>query len=97
MNNLPVIVGTSVMYMGACVLLGLNGREYDDAADGGRYKTQGGELRISGEVDRVFADAPSRLRRRASMPPAARSFLSPTPAPTPPLPASAGPTAFPAP
>lgn len=45
----------------ACVLIGLNGREYDDAADGGRYKTQSGELRISGEVDRVFADAPPAL------------------------------------
>lgn len=44
-----------------CVLLGLDGREYEDAADGGRYKLQQGGLRIAGEVDRVFADAPSRL------------------------------------
>lgn len=44
-----------------CVLHGLDGREYEDAADAGRYKVQHGELRIAGEVDRVFADAPKSL------------------------------------
>lgn len=44
-----------------CLLHGLDGRQYEDAADGGRYKVQHGGLRIGGEVDRVFADAPSAL------------------------------------
>jgi glucose-6-phosphate 1-epimerase len=44
-----------------CELHGLNGQSYEDAADAGRYKTQHGPLRVAGEVDRVFADAPSRL------------------------------------
>ncbi|MBP7981461.1 MAG: D-hexose-6-phosphate mutarotase [Arenimonas sp.] len=44
-----------------CVLHGLDGGEYEDAADGGRYKVQHGGLRIVGEVDRVFADAPRDL------------------------------------
>jgi len=45
----------------ACALAGLDGCEYQDAADDGRYKTLNGDLRISAEVDRVFADAPSAL------------------------------------
>jgi glucose-6-phosphate 1-epimerase len=44
-----------------CSLNGLNGCEYEDAADNGRFKTETGELRIQGEVDRVFADAPKSL------------------------------------
>ena len=44
-----------------CGLYGLSGRDYEDAADGGRYKTQHGPLRVAGEVDRVFADAPLEL------------------------------------
>lgn len=44
-----------------CALQGLHGQDYEDAADGGLYKTQNGPLRIHGEVDRVFADAPSRV------------------------------------
>ena len=44
-----------------CALQGLDGCDYEDAADGGRYKTQHGALRIHGEVDRVFADAPDSL------------------------------------
>jgi glucose-6-phosphate 1-epimerase len=44
-----------------CVLQGLDGRAYEDAADAGRYKMQQGGLRIAGEVDRVFADAPTAL------------------------------------
>jgi glucose-6-phosphate 1-epimerase len=44
-----------------CVLHGLDGRVYEDAADGGRYRTQQDGLRIAGEVDRVFADAPREL------------------------------------
>ncbi len=45
-----------------CALLGLDGVEYEDAAGDGRYHTQQGELRISGEVDRVYAEAPKQLR-----------------------------------
>ena len=45
----------------ACVLAGLHGCEYQDAADGCRNKTQDGDLRVDGEVDRVFADAPNAL------------------------------------
>jgi len=45
-----------------CALQGLHGQEYEDAADGGRYKTQHGDLRISGEVDRVFAQAATALQ-----------------------------------
>lgn len=48
----------------ACALCGLDGREYEDAADGGRRKPQSGDLRVVGEVDRVFADAPDALRLR---------------------------------
>lgn len=48
----------------ACALRGLDGRQYEDAADAGRRKRQSGDLRISGEVDRVFADAPDSLRLR---------------------------------
>jgi glucose-6-phosphate 1-epimerase len=48
----------------ACALTGLNGCEYQDAADDCRYKTQSGDLRIGGEVDRVFVDAPSALTLR---------------------------------
>ena len=44
-----------------CSLGGLNGREYEDAADNGRYKTETGDLRIQGEVDRVFTDSPKSL------------------------------------
>ena len=51
-----------------CALQGLQGLEYEDAADEGRYKTQQGDLRIDGEVDRVFADAPkSLLLKRAAL------------------------------
>jgi glucose-6-phosphate 1-epimerase len=46
----------------ACSLQGLNGCVYEDAADDGRYKNQQGNLFIAGEVDRVFAEAPPRLR-----------------------------------
>ena len=46
----------------ACTLHGLNGCVYEDAADDGRYKNQQGNLFINGEVDRVFAEAPKRLR-----------------------------------
>lgn len=46
----------------ACTLHGLNGCVYEDAADEGRYKNQQGNLFIGGEVDRVFAEAPKRLR-----------------------------------
>lgn len=46
----------------ACTLSGLDGREYEDAADGGTLKWQDGGLRVTGEVDRVFAAAPSSLR-----------------------------------
>ena len=46
----------------ACTLHGLNGQVYEDAADDGRYKNQQGNLYIAGEVDRVFAEAPPRLR-----------------------------------
>lgn len=46
----------------ACTLHGLNGCVFEDAADDGRYKNQHGNLFISGEVDRVFAEAPKRLR-----------------------------------
>ena len=45
----------------ACALSGLDGCEYQDAADDCRYKTQSGDLRINGEVDRVFVAAPSAL------------------------------------
>ena len=45
-----------------CSLQGLNNYDYEDAADGGRFKTQYGDLHIAGEVDRVFADAPKSLR-----------------------------------
>ena len=45
-----------------CALRGLQGREYEDAADGGAFKRLDGELRVAGEVDRVFAGAPSSLR-----------------------------------
>jgi glucose-6-phosphate 1-epimerase len=45
----------------ACSLQGLHGRDYEDAADDGRFKTQHGDLTVAGEVDRVFADAPKRL------------------------------------
>lgn len=44
-----------------CALHGLHGLDYEDAADDSRYKTQHGPLRIAGEVDRVFADAPPQL------------------------------------
>jgi glucose-6-phosphate 1-epimerase len=48
-------------------LIGLNDCVYEDAADDGRYKTQQGDLRITGEVDRVFAEAPKQLfLKRAS-------------------------------
>ena len=46
----------------ACALHGLQGREYEDAADGGVFKRQQGALRVSGEVDRVFAAAPAALQ-----------------------------------
>lgn len=46
----------------ACTLHGLSGYVYEDAADDGRYKNQQGNLFIAGEVDRVFAEAPPRLR-----------------------------------
>lgn len=46
----------------SCALLGLDGCDYEDAADDDRYKTQRGDLHIAGEVDRVFADAPKTLR-----------------------------------
>ena len=50
------------------VLHGLDGRDYEDAADGGLYRTQQDGLRIAGEVDRVFADAPHELLlQRAGM------------------------------
>lgn len=50
-----------------CALQGLQGLEYEDAADDGRYKTQQGELLIAGGVDRVFAKAPkSLLLKRAA-------------------------------
>ena len=45
-----------------CALHGLQGREYEDAADGGAFKRLDGALRVAGEVDRVFAGAPSCLR-----------------------------------
>ncbi|MFM6987372.1 MAG: D-hexose-6-phosphate mutarotase [Arenimonas sp.] len=45
-----------------CALHGLQGREYEDAADGSAFKRLDGALRVAGEVDRVFADAPSPLR-----------------------------------
>lgn len=44
-----------------CALQGLHAHDYEDAADQGRYKRQLGALRIAGEVDRVFSNAPSRL------------------------------------
>jgi len=44
-----------------CVLEGLDAHDYEDAADQGRFKVQQGGLRIDGEVDRVFADAPREL------------------------------------
>jgi glucose-6-phosphate 1-epimerase len=47
-----------------CVLEGLDARDYEDAADGGCYKLQRGGLRIDGEVDRVFANAPRELLLR---------------------------------
>lgn len=46
----------------ACVLHGLHGCEYEDAADGSAVKRLEGGLAVAGEVDRVFADAPSSLR-----------------------------------
>lgn len=46
----------------ACALHGLQGREYEDAADGSAYKRLDGALRVTGEVDRVFAAAPPSLR-----------------------------------
>lgn len=46
----------------ACALHGLQGREYEDAADGSAFKRLDGALRVAGEVDRVFAAAPSPLR-----------------------------------
>ena len=45
-----------------CALHGLNNHDYEDAADDGLYKTQHGDLHITGEVDRVFADMPKSLR-----------------------------------
>lgn len=46
----------------ACAVHGLQGREYEDAADGSAFKRLDGALRVTGEVDRVFADAPSPVR-----------------------------------
>ncbi len=44
-------------------VLGLAGCRYDDSADGGRSKRQAETaLVIDGEVDRIYVDAPSRLR-----------------------------------
>ncbi len=45
-----------------CALHGLNNHDYEDAADDGLYKTQHGDLHITGEVDRVFSDMPKSLR-----------------------------------
>ena len=44
-----------------CELMGLHGCDYQDAADGGLFKRQHGDLHISSEVDRVFANAPAKL------------------------------------
>jgi glucose-6-phosphate 1-epimerase len=42
-------------------LQGLHACAYEDAADGGIYKNQQGDLHVAGEVDRVFANAPTTL------------------------------------
>ncbi|MFI4888944.1 MAG: D-hexose-6-phosphate mutarotase [Steroidobacterales bacterium] len=45
--------------IGAIQVLGLDGAQYVDSADGGRRKRQAGAVTFSGEVDRVFLDTES--------------------------------------
>lgn len=43
-------------------VLGLKDKEYLDKVDGGKQKTQSGEVTFSGECDRIYLDVPSELR-----------------------------------
>lgn len=45
-------------------LLGLQGLRYRDSAAGGEHQEQAERLRFSGEVDRIYYDAPPRLLLR---------------------------------
>ncbi len=49
----------SIGDIGSIQVLGLDGAQYVDSADGGRRKRQAGAVSFSGEVDRVFLDTES--------------------------------------